>query len=104
MPDLAHLTADDFDPLVGEPFHRSLGDGSSLDLVLTAVTRHVGGGPGREPFSLYFDGPQAPRLAPDVHPLDHDRLGTIEVLISQIQLPRPPGADESGVVYEVVFA
>jgi hypothetical protein len=50
-----------------------------------------------ELFTLHFRGPVAPRMAQQIHRLEHDKLGTLEIFLTAI------GADALGITYESVF-
>ncbi|HEU5003561.1 MAG TPA: hypothetical protein VFW71_12400 [Actinomycetota bacterium] len=99
MLDLSEVTADTFAPLAGSPFAVQPGDGAggSLSLALVEVERHAGGAPGREGFSLTFEGPRATLLGQGVQRLAHDRLGELELFLV------PVGVTETAFRYEAVF-
>jgi hypothetical protein len=48
-------------------------------------------------FALQFRGPAAPRLAQQIHTLEHDKLGSFDIFLTAI------GADAQGITYESVF-
>lgn len=48
-------------------------------------------------FSLYFLGPFNPRLPQQIHRLEHEKLGTLEIFLTAIS------ADGKGTMYEAVF-
>ena len=51
-----------------------------------------------ELFSLFFRGPFTPRLPQQIHGLEHDKLGLVEILLT------PVDADQdNGTMYEAVF-
>lgn len=50
-----------------------------------------------ELFSLHFRGPAAPRMAQQIHTLEHDKLGTFSIFLTAIA----GGAE--GITYESVF-
>jgi hypothetical protein len=72
------------------------GNGAPLTLELSAVNDHQTQ-PEGELFSLLFRGPQAPRLAQQIHRFEHEKLGTFDLFLTAV------GADEKGISYEVVF-
>lgn len=51
-----------------------------------------------ELFSLYFRGPFTPRLAQHTHPLQHEKLGLVEIFLTSIEADQ-----ENGTTYEAVF-
>jgi hypothetical protein len=56
-----------------------------------------GGQPRTECFSLHFRGPLRPQLAQQIHRLDHQQLGVLEIFLT------PISADGQGTVYEAIF-
>jgi hypothetical protein len=50
-----------------------------------------------ELFSLQFRGPAAPRMAQQIHTLEHNQLGSFNIFLTAI------GADAQGIIYESVF-
>ena len=50
-----------------------------------------------ELFSLHFRGPAAPRMAQQIHMLEHDKLGRFGIFLTAI------AGDEQGITYESVF-
>jgi|SRR5690242_2270780 len=48
-------------------------------------------------FSLHWLGPITPRLPQQIHRLDHDVLGTMEIFLT------PISADQLGTFYEAIF-
>src|SRR5262249_46523336 len=105
-----HLSADLFEPLVGQPFAVPLTDGS-VTMTLRRVTRlppprrkdsgggvvPVEAGPRQDPFTLLFGG--ASHLLPQrTYEVTSDALGdAIELFIV------PIGHDRQGFIYEAVF-
>jgi hypothetical protein len=54
--------------------------------------------PKLELFTLQFRGPSAPRMAQQIHRLEHDKLGSFEIFLTAI------GTDaEQRILYESVF-
>jgi hypothetical protein len=51
-----------------------------------------------ELFMLQFRGPAAPRLPQQIHRLEHEKLGTIEIFLTAIAAD-----EEQRIVYESVF-
>jgi len=50
-----------------------------------------------ELFSLHFRGPAAPRMAQEIHTLEHDKLGRFDIFLTAI------AGDAEGITYESVF-
>jgi hypothetical protein len=82
--------------------------GQPLPLELVEVTDHddsavparsgpAGGQARTECFSLHFRGPLRPQLAQQIHRLDHQQLGVLEIFLT------PISADGQGTVYEAIF-
>ena len=98
MRDLALLTAGDFESYVGSWF------GTHYQGTETAVRLdQVGligaaGGAGRQPFSLLFRGPSSVPLPQQIHRLEHDGLGSLDLFLV------PVGADGNDLLYEAIFA
>jgi hypothetical protein len=82
-PDLAGLTADHFEPLVGQSF--MVGDQA---MTLRKVRRGLSSGPQfREQFGIILDAPQDLPLQSEVLPLSHPALGRYDVLVSPADVP-----------------
>lgn len=76
---------------------RLLRDGlEPLPLELIEV-READPSPKIELFSLHFRGPAAPHMPQQIHTLEHDKLGRIEIFLTAI------AGDEQGITYESVF-
>ena len=54
--------------------------------------------PQMELFSLHFRGPFRPRLNQQTHPLEHEKLGEFEIMLTPISADQ-----ENGTMYEAVF-
>ncbi|MGC2745019.1 MAG: hypothetical protein WA672_17725 [Candidatus Angelobacter sp.] len=54
--------------------------------------------PKMELFSLHFRGPFRPRLNQQTHPLEHEKLGQFEIMLTAISADQ-----ENGTMYEAVF-
>jgi hypothetical protein len=50
-----------------------------------------------ELFSLHFRGPVGPRMAQQIHTLEHDKLGRFDIFLTAI------AGDDQGITYESVF-
>lgn len=50
-----------------------------------------------ELFSLHFRGPSSPHLPQQIHRMEHDKLGTVEIFLTAV------GAEPQGILYESVF-
>lgn len=97
MRDLASLTPEDFERLVGTAFAVD-GEATGPALQLVEVVRFEPRPGRRVPFTLRFSGPQAPVLEPETHRLRHPELGEIEIFLG------PVVSDAADVIYEAVFA
>src|SRR5258707_11395654 len=53
--------------------------------------------PGMELFFLHFRGPQSPRLVQQIHSLQHEKLGSLDLFLTAI------AGDQEGITYESVF-
>lgn len=88
-PPLAGLTADHFEPLVGQSF--MLGDRA---MTLRKVRRGHNSGPQfRQQFGIVFDAPRDIALRSEILPLSHPTLGRHDVLVSPVGGPGSPGLD-----------
>jgi hypothetical protein len=97
---LERLTKETFAEHLGSTFRLHYGAAQPLGVELTearplgAVSR----GPiERAPFALLFRGPRQPVLPQQIYPLEHERLGTLEIFLV------PVGPDAAGMQYEAVF-
>jgi hypothetical protein len=87
---LETLTAGDFAALRGERFRIGA---PPFEAELIEVTEIPGAAGGRAPFSLVFQGGPSPPLPQRIYPVEHERLGAIEVFLVPIAADR----------YEAVF-
>jgi len=94
--DLAELTLDVVEPLVGDAFTIAA-EPASIELVLESATSAGAWPGGREPFSLAFRGPREPLLPQAIYHLDHATLGLLDIFIV------PVGRDADGTTYEAIF-
>jgi hypothetical protein len=53
--------------------------------------------PKMELFSLHFNGPVTPRMPQQIHTLEHDKLGRLEIFLTAI------AGDAQSITYESVF-
>jgi hypothetical protein len=53
--------------------------------------------PKMELFSLHFNGPAMPRMPQQIHTLEHDKLGRLEIFLTAI------AGDAQSITYESVF-
>ena len=82
-PQLAELTAEHFEPLVGQAF--TVGDSM---MTLRKVRRGCESGPRfREQFGIVFDAPRELALQSDILPLSHPAVGRHDVLVGQVGAP-----------------
>jgi hypothetical protein len=93
---LDKLNAKIFSEQLHTQFKIHLGGADPMTLELVEV-KESDPSPQIELFSLHFRGPSTPRLAQQIHRLEHDTLGTFEIFLTAI------GADAQGIVYESVF-
>lgn len=94
---LEDLTVADFAPRVGERFAIALSEGE-IELVLRSAETIADRPGGRVPFSLIFRGPEQPRLAQAIYPLDHGELGVLEIFVV------PIAGDAESTTYQAVFS
>lgn len=93
---LRQLNAQVFREQLHTKFKVNIGGEEPLVLELQEVhERHDS--PAMELFSLHFLGPVTPRLAQQIHRLEHEKLGDFEIFLTAI------GADQQGTMYESVF-
>ena len=97
MRDLARLTADDFEPFVGDDFYVTLDGSDSLKVVLLRVRRLGERWGYREPFLVHFLGPRTPVLSHETHILVNPEFGELAVFVG------PVIANDDGTTYESVF-
>lgn len=82
MLDLAQVTAETFDPLVGQTFEVIFTDGR-LPLTLDSVSRFGGQSPARTPFSLNLKTQPGLRLPQGTYRFSNETLGEWEMFITQ---------------------
>ena len=92
--DLASLTAADFAGLRGDRFRIAPDDAPAFEAELIAVTEIAREPGGRAPFSLVFQGGPDPPLPQQIHRVEHDQLGALEIFLVPIAADR----------YEAVFS
>jgi hypothetical protein len=93
---LDQLNAKIFNQHLHTQFHAQLGDGKTLPLKLEEVEeRNMS--PRMELFFVRFRGPSAPHLMQRIYRMEHEKLGTFDILITAV------GSDERGIQYEAVF-
>ena len=101
---LDRLTVADFEPLCGSAFRGELPGTGQLELGLIAAKTLPGsppqtdGGVRRHPFSLVFRVRTPLRLPQGIYPLEHDRLGRLDIFLV------PVGRDADGLLLEAIFA
>ncbi len=88
-----------FAATVDEDYRIALEGGASIALTLVAARPVAGGAPGPDPtaFALEFRGPRTPAFGQGLVPLDHPRLGRLELFVV------PIGEGPDGRRYEAVF-
>jgi hypothetical protein len=73
-------------------------DGNGIPLTLELMEVNEPPAPPRvELFCLLFRGPVAPRLPQQIHRLEHEKLGELNLFLTVL------GADQAGTSYEVIF-
>ena len=94
---LEKLNFESFREQLHSPFAVQLDHNHQVSLELVAAVEGKTT-PKMELFSLYFRGPFTPRLNQQIHALQHERLGTLEIFLT------PVDADPvNGTTYETVF-
>ena len=74
-------------------------DGAVGNILLELVDAIEGDtSPKLELFSVYFRGPLAPRLPQQIHRLEHEKLGVVEIFLTPVEADQ-----EKGTTYESVF-
>ncbi len=97
--DLDRATREDFAPHVATDF-ALVASNPALSLRLASIGPAGAGLPGRrEPFSLIFHGPAAPRLTQRIYRLAHPALAELEIFLVPIG-PQPGGF----LGYEAIFS
>jgi hypothetical protein len=95
---LESLTLDTFAPRIGERFHISAGEGSTIDTTLIEATPlGVSARGGRQPFSIIFLGPPSPVWAQRIYRVEHDALGSCDLFLV------PIGPRDGGMQYQAIF-
>jgi hypothetical protein len=104
------LTADTFEPLVGEEFvfgRPANPDGGFAGLVrmkLASLTRlPLHDLTDRQPFSIIFVLKDQPPLTMGLHRLLHPELEPFDMFLSRVMAPRLQKADPAGMFYEAIF-
>jgi hypothetical protein len=93
---LRQLNAQTFREQLHTKFKVNIQSGEPLVLELDKVEER-NDSPRIEFFSLHFVGPFTPRLAQQIHRLEHEKLGEIEIFLTAID------ADQQSTVYESIF-
>ena len=93
---LADLTLASFRPLVGSGFLLKRNN-AEVPFELVEATDRTPSGVRGEQFSLVFAGPAEPALPQSMYPLDHDRLGRLEIFLV------PVGMEGGLRLYEAFF-
>ena len=99
--DLRTAQLSDFAQWIGTEFRADDESGVAITLELVEANSLPSrpGAPRPEPFSLIFRGPQDRPLDQRIYPLEHDRLGRLDLFL----VPIGPGSDGRGPYYEVIF-
>lgn len=105
MTDISQLTHDTFSEHTGSRFRVSLEGGEPVDLELVKVDSLPPRDPNpsdrirSEPFALLFRGSANTELWQQIHKLDHDVLGQLEIFL----VPVGPDENGEGMCFEAVF-
>jgi hypothetical protein len=96
---LDKLTHARFAEELGSLFQLHEGEAAPFRLELAEATELSPSSVGlrRNPFSLVFRGPRQPVLPQRIYPLEHDRLGRLEIFLV------PVGPEGENMRYEAVF-
>ena len=95
---LSELTHEHFAKELSSAFLLQHGGVSvELELVEANALAPAGVGSRRTPFSLIFHGPRQPMLPQKIYPLEHDRLGRLEIFLV------PLGPQGESMRYEAIF-
>ena len=109
---LSEVTADHFEPHVGEAFVLQAEDPAAtsepVDCELVEIGRapwdgEAAGVGRRKPFSLLFRGRQGRSLDHGLHSLVHDQFQIRNLFVNRVQLPRPRPGEQGSAYYEAVF-
>ena len=99
--DLKDITVDSFRPYVGHTFQfldEATGTQVALELAEMEEKRFkAASSDHREPFSLFFRGPEKFYRPQGIHVLEHSEMGRLKVFMVPLQ------PDEKGSLYQVVF-
>jgi hypothetical protein len=90
------LTKENLSENLNTKFRLPLPDEKFIELELVKVLEH-NSSPQHESFSIYFRGSKEFFLPQGTYPLEHERLGTVEIFLV------PTGQDQDGFSYEAVF-
>lgn len=96
----AVLTEEEFSKHVNTTFRARLDAEAEVDLELAEVKGYKNKAieqKGMERFSVFFKGPEAPRLPQKTYTLRHDQMGEFEIFL----VPLSP--NDQGCRYEAVF-
>ena len=98
---LSEMTHENSQQYIGDTFRIEFTDGNVMELKLERVDllmeKHAHPKMKRDAFSLIFRGPRDPMLKQHIFPLQHEKLGVLQVFLVPIAMEEP------GVVYEAVF-
>jgi hypothetical protein len=84
-----------FSSYIGSTFRVYLSQQKSIDLVLIDVSELKPEIPGKDGFSLVFQGSVAKRFPGALYRLEHDALGTLSMMLGPI--------NQNGITYEAVI-
>jgi hypothetical protein len=95
--DLQKLNAKVFSEQLHTRFNVSTNGAGPMALELIEVSEHDTS-PKLELFALHFLGAAAPRLPQQIHRLEHEKLGTLEIFLTAVGL-----SEDQRIIYESVF-
>jgi hypothetical protein len=93
---LENLTRDDFAACIGSSFRLCPDQADGFDLLVEQVSE-LKTVEGQESFSVYFRGPGDRLVRQATYPMEHERLGRLEIFIV------PISRDNEGIRYEALF-
>jgi hypothetical protein len=96
MVDISTFHSSTFSGQLNTGFTVQGGNGSPMTLQLVDVVEKKT--PATvESFSLYFQGPAAPRLPQQIHTVQHETLGTFQIFLTAVE------GNHQSITYEAVF-
>ncbi|HLJ85962.1 MAG TPA: hypothetical protein VKZ53_04015 [Candidatus Angelobacter sp.] len=93
---LSHLNSKTFSEQLHTKFNLYADSANALEMELIEVNDRTAS-PKVELFSIFFRGPQKPLLPQRIYRLEHGKLGSFEIFLTNVE------ADEQSATYEAVF-